>query len=229
MMKCISEHKAGNTCGKYSWVSFNDWTKQWTFYYLEKESMAEASKEWTREQKAEAVHTGAASSAAIANVVEGQAPEAKKARKGSKLADKPETSPKDEKKAEAAKVMKKGIDANLAKMKLLKVRCDGVISQHLQIKNAVESKDVAWDWCWRRMPMLDSSKQALDEALRANDFWADWSLSTQQNFAATAKKKYPVERMMKEFSYMPTIDNLVDMFEGRVAQTNAMYKASLGQ
>ena len=232
MLFAVAQYRQGiKYANSKAYVNWSTSRKVWQFWYANEEFRASASKDWIHEQQGaltELKKRPAIEAAGAEGSGGGAEPLAKKAKGKGKAKVKEitaggEASP-DDKKQEREKLMKKQVDGNFQKVKVMKTRADGVLSMYHEI--IVKScSDKAWDFVKTKLPELNECKKALDDWKTSNEFWQMWSMSS--NFAAEAKKKFRIDDISKHFQSMQQAETTISAFEKCVARLRNMHLANI--
>ena len=143
-------------------------------------------------------------------------------------------SPKDPNVAEAPqetkgkdkdKAVRKDIDSNLGKAKVLKTRADGCVSSYHDMLVSIEN-DPEWGFGKSKLAELKKAKTQLDTVKGLNPFVQEWALSP--SFATTVKKKFTMEDLSKYLASMGKVTAAVIDLEKVVANVRGMFPASQG-
>jgi hypothetical protein len=178
-------------------------------------------KTWEVERKGELTTSAASSSTPATQPAAAAVPPKKKARTS---ADKAVAGPPEEQDADKhkAKELRKEIDSNLSKAKVLKTRADGCASAYHDIVQKIEH-DPAWDFGKTKLSGLKAAKDQLDAVKSFNSFWQEWALSP--NFATGAKKTFTTEDFLKHFKFMTKVEAAVSALEKAVCKIRNMFLA----
>ena len=219
MMWAIAEYRAGRRFGGAAgkpYVYHNSRTKMWEFWYTVQSAEWSSGKEW-RTTELEAIQKAKEVTPAIADE-----PPAKKAKTTPKA--KAKDAPNADKLSDQKPDKKKEIDQKLSKVKVLKIRLDGVVAAYHQIMESIETHpDGEWDFGPKRLGQLRDCKTAVDQVTKTNDFWKEWMSSS--NFAALAKKSYQADDLLKYLKGSTAIESAVENLEQMISRLRTMRAA----